>query len=228
MSRCSLRARDSAGGTSASTITATSAMPPQAATREIRGGSDSRLPTPTPAIAISTAAGSNMYRPSPGQPCSENATSTITHAHTPAASASVTRSRRTTAIATASSAVSSITAGLRSKKRPIVPNTRSLRRRRPDPSAFDAATNGLREVSAGIPNHSTTSSTIPPTIIHRMDGTRSHAQIEYRPRNSHTSGRPSDASAPSTHAQRQRPHRWQSIAARHSATIIGSDWALSM
>ncbi len=114
----------------------------------------------------------------------------------------MTRSRRTTAKTTASSAVSSITIGLRSLNRPIVPNTRSLWSRRPDPSAFDAATNGVREVNAGIPNHKTTSSTIPPTIRARIDGTRSHAQIEYSPRNSHTSGRPSDASAPSTHAQR--------------------------
>ena len=83
-----------------------------------------------------------------------------------------------------------------------MPNTRSLRSRRPDPSAFEAATNGLREVSAGIPNQSSTTTTIPATISHRIDGTRSHAQIEYRPRNSHTSGRPSAASAPSTNAQR--------------------------
>ena len=48
------------------------------------------------------------------------------------------------------------TAVFRSRKRPIVPNTRSLRSRRPDPSAFEAATNGVREVSAGIPNHSRT------------------------------------------------------------------------
>ncbi len=59
-----------------------------------------------------------------------------------------------------------------------MPNTRSLRSRRPEPSAFEAATNGVREVSAGIPNHSTTSSTIPAAISIRIDGTRRHAQIE--------------------------------------------------
>jgi len=88
------------------------------------------------------------------------------------------------------------------------------------------ATNALRELRAGIPNHRSRRTTTPPTISLRIDGSFRQPQIEYRPRNGHTSGRPSEATAPSTNAQRGRPDRWQSIAPRQRATIIGSDWAL--
>ncbi len=143
-----------------------------------------------------------MYRTSPGQPCSANAISTNTHNTTPAARPSTTRLRRTAAIATATSAASCTGSSLRPVKRPMVPNTLSLVSRRPEPSALLAATNGLRDVSAGIPNHSSTTTAQPPTSSHRASRTARQAQIEYRAKNGHTSGRPSAASAPSTNAAR--------------------------
>jgi hypothetical protein len=60
MSRCAVRACDTAAGMRAPTIATTSAIPSQVARLEIRGGSASRRPIATPASAMTTAAGSNM------------------------------------------------------------------------------------------------------------------------------------------------------------------------
>ena len=117
-------------------------------------------------------------RGTPGQPCSANAISTHTQSTTPAASASVRRSRRKTAITTASSAASSIGSSLRPRKRPTVPKILSLVRRRPEPSAFVAATNGLRAVSAGMPNHRATITTQPPATRSRVRGSLIQSQSE--------------------------------------------------
>ena len=144
-----------------------------------------------------------------------------------AVSASTTRFRRQTAIATASSAASSTGSSLMARKRLMVPVICPLVSRRPEPMALLAATNGLREVIAGTPNQSATITAQPATSSARAPGTVRQAQIEYSPRNGHTSGRPRAASTPSTKAARGRPEKWQSIAPRHSETIIGSDWALS-
>ncbi len=85
---------------------------------------------------------------------------------------------------------------------------------RPEPIAFEPATNGLREVSAGIPNHSASSTSDPAgDDSARIAGIVRHAQIAYSPRNGQISGRPSEASTPSANAQRGRPERWQSIGA---------------
>ncbi len=66
----------------------------------------------------------------------------------------------------------------------------------------------------------------PMTVSARIDGTRIHAQTAYRPANAHASGRPSDASTSIVNASLCRLQRWQSIAARHMVTIIGSELAI--
>ena len=90
-----------------------------------------------------------------------------------------------------------------------------------------AATNGLREVSAGIPNHSSRLTTTAPITSPRARGTRIHSQIAYRPSNGHASGRPSPASD-GEHERRAGAARQVQVdgAQARSATIIGSDWAL--
>ena len=138
------------------------------------------------------------------------------------------QSRRHTARATDSAAAISSGAAYRLRKRWAVPMILSPCSARPESSAFEAATNGVREVRAGIPNHSAATTRMPPTISHRIERIARQAQIEYSPRNTHTSGRPSAASTANTKAQRYRRERWQSIAPRHRETIIGSDWALRM
>ena len=65
------------------------------------------------------------------------------------------------------------------------------------------------------------------TVRTRIAGTRIHAHTAYRPVNTHASGRPSDASTSIANASFGRLQRWQSIAARHSVTIIGSELAIS-
>ena len=101
--------------------------------------------------------------------------------------------------------------------------------RGPEPSALVPATNGLREVSAGIPNHSSDQQhdpghDQPPHRRHRAPGPD---RVQRRGTATPRAARARPARR-STNAQRGRPERWQSIAARHSVTIIGSDCALSM
>ena len=87
--------------------------------------------------------------------------------------------------------------------------------------------NQLFEVSAGIVNQKAGISASADQREQRAStGPRDQAQTAYRPANGHASGRPSDASTSIANASRGRLDRWQSIAARHSVTIIGSELAI--
>ena len=101
--------------------------------------------------------------------------------------------------------------------------------RRPESSALAAATNGLREVIAGIPNHSAASTTTPRPASSAAAGRRRHSpdrvQAEKRP---HLGTPERRRARRATNAQPRAANRSQSIAPRHSATIIGSDCELRM
>ena len=86
--------------------------------------------------------------------------------------------------------------------------------------------NQLFEVSAGIVNQNAGITISPMTVSTRIDGTRIHAHTAYSPANAHASGRPSDASTSIAKASFGRLQRWQSIAARHRVTMIGSELAI--
>src|ERR1700744_2570952 len=94
-------------------------------------------------------------------------------------------------------------------------------------SARSPEMNQLCEVSAGIVNQNAGMSASPRTVSSRIAGTARHDHTAYMPENTHTSGRPSDASTNIAHASRGRRDRWQSMAARQSSTISGSELAIS-
>ncbi len=99
---------------------------------------------------------------------------------------------------------------------------------RGDSNASWADTNGRWLVIVGTPNHSAGIAMNPAYTIHRISGIFHQHHRPYRPTNGHTSGRPSEPSTSSQNAHRGRRERWQSIAARHRLTIIGSDCTLRM
>jgi hypothetical protein len=154
-----------------------------------------------------------------------NASSISTHATAAAASASHLRSRRSTAITSAARTASRIGWVYRPMNMFHVPVTWSLLSTRLVPSARLPEMNQLFAVSAGIPNHSSGIASRPATSATRIpaDDVLRHAQIAYPAVNSQASGRPSEASTSAPNARPGRLLRWASIAARQSATLIGSE-----
>ena len=81
-------------------------------------------------------------------------------------------------------------------------------------------------VIVGTPNQRNRVMTAPPITSLRRFGCLRSSHIPYTARNGQTSGRPRPPSTPSQNAQRRRPPRYWSIAARQTLTSIESDWAL--
>src|SRR2546423_15259626 len=86
--------------------------------------------------------------------------------------------------------------------------------------------NQLRDVAAGIANQSAGMRRTPIEAKIRIEGTDLHAHRAYSPVKTQASGRPSEASTSIANANRGRFERWQSIAAKHNVTTIGSELAI--